>query len=126
MWQRLQDEFWTKELTDQFGKLQLMLLTDNLEIADRSLNIAKGCCSRILLFITVFECRNWDVCDNILVLLHRLLEIYDWIEKHEQNVLKKLIEKHEQDNSFHCEQEQTGTRGRPRFVVSKPQIKGLR
>ena len=40
-------------------------------------NIAKRCSSGILLFITVFESRNWDVCDNILVLLHRLLEIYD-------------------------------------------------
>ena len=54
--QRRRDEFleFLEELTEQFEELQLMLLTDNLEIADRSLNIAKRCSSGILLFITVF------------------------------------------------------------------------
>ena len=78
--QRLfRDEFleFLQELSEQFEELQSMLMTDNLEIADRSLNIAKRCSSGILVFISVFESRNWDVCDDILVLLHILLEIYD-------------------------------------------------
>ena len=44
--QRLfRDEFleFLQELSEQFEGLQLMLMTDNLEIADRSLNIAKRC-----------------------------------------------------------------------------------
>ena len=124
--QHLRDEFlgFLEELTDQFEELQSMLLTDNIEIADRLLNIAKRCSSGILLFITIFESRNWDICNNILVLLHRLLEIYDCLVTRYGERLR-WIEEHEQDNSFHCEQEQMGTRGRPRFVVSKPQIEGL-
>ena len=55
--------------------MNVLFLQSTLQV--RSLNITTRCSSGILLFITVFESRNWDVCDNILVLLHRLLEIYD-------------------------------------------------
>ena len=101
--QSLRDEFleFLQELSEQFEELQSMLMTDNLEIADRSLNIAKRCSSGILLFISVFESRNWDVCDDILVLLNRLLEIYDCFVTRYSECLR-WIEEPEQDNSFHC------------------------
>jgi hypothetical protein len=124
--QRFRDEFleFLAELMEQFEELQSLLLTDNLEIADRLLNTAQRCSSGILLFIRVFESRNWDVSVDILALLHRLLEIYDNLVIRYSERLR-WIEEREQDNSFHCGQERTGTPGRPRFVVSKPQIEGL-
>ena len=60
--------------------MNVLFLQSGSTLQVRSLNIAKRCSLGILLFITVFESRNWDVCDNILVLLHRLLEIYDWLQ----------------------------------------------
>ncbi|CAB3999437.1 uncharacterized protein LOC110247927 [Paramuricea clavata] len=55
--QRLRDDFleFLAELMEQFEELQSLLLTDNLEIADRLLNTAQRCSSGILLFISVFE-----------------------------------------------------------------------
>ena len=124
--ENVRDEFrqFLAELLQNFEQLQSQnLFTGDLEVADSMLTLASKSCSGICFFIRVFQSNEFEVHHEILAALHQLLEMYNTLVSRYSDRLSSIEEN--ENNSFSCTQEQIACRGRPRFVVSKPQIEGL-
>ena len=86
---------------------------------------------RNCVFPSHLESRNCDISEDITELIKQLLKLYEVLtERYRERI--NWLEEHCNDNSFRCQPVPVNegcnarSRARPRFRVSKSQIKGLR
>ena len=86
---------------------------------------------RICVFPSHLESRNCDISEDITELIKQLLKLYEGLtERYRERI--NWLEEDCNDNSFRCQPVPVDegcnarSRARPRFRVSKSQIKGLR
>lgn len=125
------DEFKSFVEDLSFEKLQTNLFTEDISVADELLGLAKNAYQGLVLFFCLFKeiyvsTVSVDAdCIEFTETLAALIEMYsDMTQRMKERC--DMLEERNTDTGFRCHVRNVGDRGRPRFVVSKNRVQGLK